>query len=185
MSQLKITQPIQTLQFDALRSECLVVDGALDGGDYRLKLHRQPTPASGYKNKPLGADRLRVVAYGIFDVFTGYSRMLYRVTQGESAADALAALLDMLRARPLHGLPDTLCADHGPLLKDPAARTLLDRLGIALVVGDACHKERGWRTQLRRLEASLFLRDDDTIILSAMNAHCEQYQQRQGRQESP
>ena len=182
--------PMQALQMDASTSKFLVVDGALDDGDYQLKLHRQPTPSSGYKNKPLGADRLRVVTYGIRDLCTGYSRAVYRVAQGESAVDAIAALVEMLTAtgdpaRPLQGLPDDLWSDQGPLFKSAVSQDLLNRLGMALVVGEAYRKERmglverGWRTLWSRLETPLFLRDEDTITLSAMNARCVEYERRE------
>ena len=57
--------PLQAVLLDASTSQYLVVDGDAAGEEdaTRLRLHRDPLPAAGYKNKPLPADRRRVLVY--------------------------------------------------------------------------------------------------------------------------
>lgn len=191
--------PMQAVQFDASTSAHLTVLGPAGDGDWRLRLHRSPIPraARGYKNRPLGPDRLRLMVYGIWDACTGYRRARYVVARGESAADAVAALVEMLREtgdpeRPLHGLPDDLWSDQGPAFSARASRELLGRLGIGLVTGEPYRKERmggverAWRTQWARFERSLFLAEEgaDEVLLSRLNLRLEEYERREGRRTS-
>ena len=183
--------PMQAILFDASTSEHLVVDKALGDGDYRLKLHRRPLPKSGYKNKPLGPDRLRVVVYGIWDMCTGSARAVYVVERGESAVGAADSLCRMLAetgdpARPMHGVPDDLWSDQGPLWKSAASRALLRNLDIHLVTGAPYAKERmggverAWRTQWTRFERALFLLGEDVeLTLSGLNERLREFERRQ------
>ena len=179
--------PMQAVQFDGSTSKHLTVGEPLADGDWMLHLHRSPLPASGYKNKPLAAHRMRLVVYGIWDMCTGYKRHQYSVAKGENAADAIAALVGMLMqtgdpARPLHGLPDDLWSDQGALVKGAASRELLGRLGLSLNLGRPYCKERmggveqGWRRLWQRFEGSLFLDDCETIRLSVLNERLDRYE---------
>lgn len=180
--------PMQAILFDASTSEHLVVAEALPNGDYRLKLHRNRLPKAGYKNKPLAPDRLRVVVYGIWDMCTGCVDVVYVVERGESALGAASSLCRMLAGdadRPMHGMPDDLWSDQGPLWKSAASRDLLRRLDIHLVTGEAYAKERmggverAWRTVWGRFERALFLLGDDVeLTLSGVNERLLEYLRR-------
>ena len=179
--------PMQALQIDGSTSAHLTVVGRTeDGGDWLLKLHRKPTPASGYKNKPVGPDRTRVTAYGVWDMCTGYTLHRYHVEPGESSLGALDFLLwamggDKDPRLVMHGLPDDLWSDQGPLFKSLASTDLLARLGIHLSLGAPYAKtrqggiERSWRTTWRRFEPTLFLRGEETITLSEANARLAEF----------
>lgn len=178
--------PMQAVQIDGSTSEYLVVDKILPDGDYRLKLHRKPTPASGYKNKPLGPDRLRVQVYALWDMCTGYQLARYAVAKGENALDAMDFLCWALGEEkdiriPLHGVPDDLWTDQGPLFKSGPACELLERLDIHLVTGEAYAKERmggverSHRTRWNRFEQSLFLRAQDSLTLSELNGRLVEF----------
>ena len=157
--------PMQALQIDGSSSDSLIVVKALGDDDWLLKLHRAPTPAGGYKNKPLAEHRQRLVPYGIWDMCTGCVDVHYTVSKGENAHDAMAALVTMLSgddSRYLRGVPDNLWSDQGALVKHHATHNLLGRLGIAVITGEAYRKERmggierQWRTTWERFEHSLF-----------------------------
>ena len=177
---LSADYPMQAVQIDGSSSEHLVVVRALDDGDYLLKLHRRPWSASGYKNKPLGPERLRVLVYSIWDMCTGYALARYTVARGENALDAMDFLCWSLAGHadpriPFHGLPDDLWSDQGALFKSGPAQDLLERLDIELVVGEAYNKsrmggvERSHRTRWQSFERALFLLGVDTITLSELN----------------
>ncbi len=179
--------PMQALLSDGSTSEVLTVAEDLGGGDWLLAIHRNPWPASGYKNKPLGPDRMRVVTYAIWDMCTGYARFSYTVARGENAIDHAEALCTMLSptgdpARPLHGVPDDLWLDQGPLFKSAATRNLLRELDIAAIRGEAYAKERmggverQWRSLWHRFERTLFLRDEPTIRLSELRQRLEHFE---------
>ncbi len=190
--------PMQAVQMDGSTSQYLVVDRELEDGDWLLRLHRRPAPQrpGGYKNKPLGRERLRVLVYGLWDMCTGYTRAVYVVGKGESALDAMTALCAMLAEtgegrRPLHGVPEDLWSDQGPLFKSGAARDLLERLDVNLVTGEAYAKERmggverSHRTRWARFERALFLRGRETILLSELNERlCEYEAEENGRRSS-
>ena len=182
--------PNQAWQFDATTSKYLIVRQAMEDGDYLLELHRKPTPASGYKNKLLGPERLRLLYYGIWDMRTGYRMAAPKVAKGEAGLGAIEALCGFMVKRedprdPLHGVPDHLWSDQGPLFKHAATRDLIDRLGIELVVGEAYAKtrqggiEQGWAKLWRTFENSLFLNASPTgkwtIRLSALTARLAEY----------
>ena len=177
--------PMQAVQIDGSSSEHLVVQRVLEDGDVELALHHRPYPASGYKNKPLGPERLRVLVYALWDMCTGVVRSRYCVARGERSIDALEFLCWALAQHddpriPMHGVPDDLWSDQGPLFKSGPAADLLDRLDINLVSGAPYAKERmggverSHRTRWARFERVLFLRDSETIRLSELNARlCE------------
>ena len=186
--------PMQAIQIDGSSSEHLVVAKDLGDGDYLLKLHRRPYSASGYKNKPLGPDRLRVLIYAVWDICTGYTLARYVVGKGENAFDAMEFLCWACAAKDdprvvMHGVPDDLWSDQGPLWKHAAARDLLERLDINMVDGEPYAKERmggverTHRTRWARFERALFLRGTDTIRLSELNDRLVEYSIREnGRQ---
>ena len=186
--------PMQAIQIDGSSSEHLVVAKDLGDGDYLLKLHRRPYSASGYKNKPLGPDRLRVLIYAVWDICTGYTLAHYVVGKGENAFDAMEFLCWACAAKDdprvvMHGVPDDLWSDQGPLWKHAAARDLLERLDINMVDGEPYAKERmggverTHRTRWARFETALFLRSRDTIRLSELNDRLAEYSIREnGRQ---
>lgn len=174
--------PMQAVQVDGSGSECLMVERVMDNGDFLLKLNKTPLPSGGYKNKPLGPERLRVWCYGLWDMATGYTLSRYAVASGESSLDAMAFLCWALGAEhgdprvPFHGVPDNLWTDQGPLFKSVASRELLERLGINLEAGAPYNKnrmggvERSHRARWSRFESSLFVADRETWTLAALNA---------------
>ncbi len=179
--------PMQAVQIDGSSSEHLVVEHVLEDGDVMLALHRRPYSASGYKNKPLGPDRLRVLVYALWDMCTGYTLSRYCVARGERSIDALEFLCWALARHddariPLFGVPDDLWSDQGPLFKSGPAADLLDRLDIHLVTGKPYAKERmggverTHRTRWTRFERALFLRGEDTIRLSELNARLSEFE---------
>lgn len=184
---LSADYPMQAVQIDGSSSEHLVVAGDL-GGDYLLKLHRRPY--SAYKNKPVGADRLRVLVYGMWDMCTGYVLSDYVVAKGENAFDAMEFFCDACGDKDdprvvMCGVPDDLWSDQGALFKHKAARDLLERLGVNLVVGEPYAKERmggverAHRTRWSRFERALFLRRSDTIALSEVRARLREFEIRE------
>ena len=177
--------PMQALQVDGSGSQYLTVAKALDDGDYLLKLHHVPYPASGYKNKPVGPDRLRVYLYSLWDLCTGYQLARYYIARGENAFDIINFLCWAFAGGidpriPLHGLPDDLWSDGGPL-KAQMTQDLLDRLGIQFCVGAPYAKERmggverTHRMRWSRFEGTLFFSGEDTITLSEVNARLTEY----------
>lgn len=177
--------PLQAIQFDGSTSKFITVAEPLSDGDWALKLHRKPTPLSGYKNKPLAAHRQRIIYYGLTDICTGYSQVSCRVARGESSTDAVTALVEMLT--PL-GVPDDLWIDQGPLFKTQATIDLINRLGIAIITGRAYQKERmgqvenRWKTLWRRFESSLFVdlsARQNGLTLSRLQARLTHYIERE------
>ena len=191
--------PMQAVQLDASTSKFLTVDGPAAGDATRLRLHRKPTPSAGYKNKPLGPDRLRVEVYGLWDMCTGVVRSRYLTARGETAQDAVEFLCWALSQAHdprvvLHGVPDDLWIDQGVLLKWAPARDLLERLdhvrvegdsepdGVHIVTGPAYQKtrmggiERSHRTRWARFERALFLRREQTISLGELNARLVEFE---------
>ena len=179
--------PMQAIQVDGSGSECLMVERVLADGDFQLKLNTTPLPSGGYKNKPLGPERLRVWCYGLWDMATGYTLSRYAVASGESSLDAMAFLCWALGAEhgdprvPFHGVPDNLWTDQGPLFKSAASRELLERLGINLEAGAPYNKnrmggvERSHRARWSRFESSLFTAGRETWTLAALNARLLEY----------
>ena len=188
---LNADYPMQAVLFDASTSKYLVVDNDAGTGDAtRLKLHRKPTPSSGYKNKQLPADRRRVVGYGIWDMCTGVVRARYTVARGENALDSMEFLCWALarsedRRVVLHGVPDDLWVDQGSLIKASITRDLIERLDINPVVGKPYDKprmggvERSHRTRFKRFETSLFFRASDYITLGELNARLAEFEIRE------
>ena len=184
---LSADYPMQAVQIDGSSSEHLVVAGDL-GGDYLLKLHRRPY--SAYKNKPVSADRLRVLVYGMWDMCTGYVLSDYVVAKGENAFDAMEFFCKACGDKDdprvvMRGVPDDLWSDQGALFKHKAARDLLERLGVNLVVGEPYAKERmggverAHRTRWSRFERALFLRRSDTITLSEVRDRLREFEIRE------
>ena len=187
-ARLNADYPMQAIQTDGSTSQHLRVVRALPDGDWLLKLYRRPWTARGYKNKPLGPDRERLQVYGLWDMCTGYTVARYTVARGESSLDALEFLCWALGAEhgdariPLHGVPDHVWYDQGPLFKSAAAADLLDRLDITPIPGAPYNKdrqggvERSWRTRWTRFERALFLRGVDEIRLSELNVRLLEYE---------
>jgi hypothetical protein len=184
-------RPNQAWQIDASHSKFLIVDRELEDGDFLLRLHRAPTPASGYKNKPLPEHRLRLLYYAIWDMRTGYQWIQPRVARGESSLDAMQALCDAMVRRPdprdpLHGVPEDLWSDQGVLTKSAATTHLLEQgLHINVVTGEAYRKERMggveqiWRRLWQSFEQTLFIAASGagrwTIPLSALQLRLTEY----------
>ena len=177
--------PMQACQVDGSSSQYLSVEHRLEDGDYLLKLHHAPYPASGYKNKPLGPDRLRVYLYSLWDLCTGYPLARYVVARGEGAFDIMDFLCWAFAGGidpriPFHGLPEDLWSDGGPL-KAQFAQDLLDRLDINFVLGTPYAKERmggverTHRTRWSRFEGTLFMSGEDRITLSELNARLVEF----------
>ena len=178
--------PMQAVQFDGSTSMYLSVVRRVGEADWLLRLYRRPISARGYKNKPLGPDRERPVTYGLWDMCTGYRLSRYVVARGENALDAAHSLVWMLADKSdprlvMHGVPDDMWLDQGPVTKSAVTTDLLDRLGVRLVTGEAYNKtrmggvERAWRTLWARFERALFLRGADEILLSEVNDRLTEY----------
>jgi len=188
---LHADHPNQAWQFDASTSEYLTVGAPTEDGDRILKLYHRPDRAGkGYKNKPLGPDRLRLVYYGVWDMCTGYRYARAVSALGESGLDAMEFLCGAFERRddlrdPMHGLPIDLWVDQGPLTKYAATRDLLRRLAINTIEGKPYQHTRqggiesGWRTIWRRFELSLFLLgrqgEPYTTTVSALNARLAEF----------
>ena len=183
--------PMQAVQVECTTSKFLSVGDPVGDGDYELRLVKRIS-ARGYKNKPLAAHRLRLQAYGLWDMCTGYVRSALTVARGENALDQTEALCAMLAEtgdplRPMHGLPDHVWSDNGAWCKSPAVIDLLDRLGVDLVRGAPYNSERQggverpWRTLWRRFELSLYLRagGPEMILLSELRERLLEYERRE------
>ena len=178
--------PMQALQIDASTSERLY-PVERRGDDWLLRLSDRPWRASGYKNKPLGPDRSRLLVYAVWDMCTGLTASRYVVAAGETAVDALdhACWACSGALQPMEGVPDHLWSDLGPLAKSAAAVDLLGRLGIALVTGEPYRSarmggvERAHRTRWGRFERALYLREQGEILLSELNARLAEYERRE------
>ena len=184
---LSADYPMQAALIDASGSEHLVVDGPNAGDETRLKLHRNPLPASGYKNKPISRDRLRCWVYALWDMCTGLFRARYCVARGETAHDAMAFLCWALapsadRRVVLHGVPEDLWSDLGPLTRSQSALDLLDRLDINPVTGKAYQKARMGgveKTHSTRwaFERVLFYLDPKApLTLAGVNARLQEFE---------
>ena len=184
---LSADHPMQAVLVDGSSSEHLVVERALPDGDHLLKLHRRPYSASGYKNKPLGPDRLRVLVYGVWDMCTGLTLSRYCVARGETAVDQMEFLCwafgdDKDPRLVMRGLPDDLWSDQGAWCKSAAVRDLCGRLGIFIPPTVAYAKERmggverPHRTRWARFESGLFLRREPTLTLSELNARSAEFE---------
>lgn len=178
--------PMQAIQCDGSTSKYLVPVRQLEDGDWLLKLHVKPTPARGYKNKPLGPERTRAIYYGLWEMCTGYTLSRCTVARGETALDEMGflcwALAEHGDARvPFHGKPDDLWFDAGNVFRSAAARDLIERLDINPNPGAPYNKERmggvenGHRARWARFERTLFLRGARTIRLSELNARLFEY----------
>ena len=180
--------PMQGVQTDGSTSKHLVAVEQLPDGDWLLKRHHRPYPASGYKNRPLGPDRERVIYYGASDICTGYSLSRATVARGETAFAEMEFLCWAFEGAhadpriPFHGRPDDLWYDGGNLFRSKAVADFLERLDInPNPPGRGYHKERmavverSHRARWKRFEAALFARDRDTIRLSELNARLLEY----------
>ena len=179
--------PMQAVQVDGSTSHHLRVVRALPDGDWLLQLYRRPWSAAGYKNRPLGPHRERVLVYGAWDMCTGLTVARYCVSRGEDAIGMLSFLCWALGAEhghpgiPLHGVPDEVWSDLGPFARSRPARDLLERLGVPVRKGRPYQKsrmggiERQWRSMWTRFERSLFLRQDAEIRLSELNGRLIEY----------
>lgn len=187
---LSAEYPMQAVQFDATTSRSFRVLRQLDDGDRLLELWHRPDPASGYKNKPLGADRERLVIYGQWDMCTGYRHARARAALGESGLDAMDYLVASWIGSddprdPFRGKPEDLWCDQGPLVKYPATRDLLERLDVHVEVGKPYQHtrqsgiENTWRNVWARFENQFFLRthkgEKFTLRLSEYSAGLAEY----------
>jgi hypothetical protein len=135
----------EAVEFDASSSAYFSVVKELEDGDYLLKIN--PRPHADYKNKPVGKDRLRVIIYSFWEMYSGHQWATYTVSTGENGYDGMAALIEYATPKndprdPVHGLMDQLWADQGPVTKLGASVDLIERLGIEIVTGEAYAKER-------------------------------------------
>ena len=184
--------PMQVVLVDGSTSMHLTVKRQIDDGDWLLKLHRAPYPATGYKNKPLGPTRMRLLAVGLWDRCSGLSLTRYHVARGEDAVSVADAICWALAGghppgMPLRGVPDEIWSDGGSLVRSGATRDLLDRLDVHVEHGPPYGKERQggverpWRTQWERFERSLFLAPSDEMTLDDLNARLMRYSVEEAR----
>lgn len=135
----------QAVLFDASSSAYYSVVKELDDGDYLLKIN--PRPHADYKNKPVGKDRLRVIVYAFWEMYSGHQWAKYTVSMGENGYDAIASLIEYCEPKadprdPVQGRMDELWADQGAMVKLGASRDLIERMDIALKLGEPYVKER-------------------------------------------
>jgi hypothetical protein len=135
----------QAVQFDASTSAYFFVVRELEDGDFLLRLNPRPHP--DYKNKPVGKDRLRVIVYSFWELFSGAQHSEYTVSRGENGFDAMACFVNFMQGspdprNPVHGVPDQLWADQGPMAKLGSSVDLIQRLGVELCLGTPYEKER-------------------------------------------
>lgn len=184
--------PMQVVLVDGSTSNHLTVEDRIDDGDWRLRLHRAPYPASGYKNKPLGPGRQRLLAVGLWDRCSGLALSRYHVGTGEDALGVADAICWALAGghpdgMPLRGVPDEMWSDGGALVRNAATRDLLERLDVRVDRGPPYAKERQggverpWRTQWERFERSLFLLGRDRLTLAELNAMLMRYSVEEAR----
>ena len=180
---LSADYPMQAVQFDASTSKHFRILKRLPDGDRLLELYTNPDPASGYKNKPLGPDRERLVLYGQWDMNSGARHIRPVAALGEAGIDAMAYLVDSWASDGQdwwEGKPTDLWCDNGPLIKHQATLDLLERLEINPERGKPYQHTRqggiesGWATLWRRFEGQFFLRRQGrerwTITLSDYTA---------------
>ena len=188
--------PMQVCLVDASGSEYLVVDGPYAGDETRLKLHLNPLPQAGYKNKPVSRDRLRCWVYALWDMCTGVYRARYCVARGENALDAASFVCWALkrsvdRRVVLHGVPERgldLWSDLGPLGRSADAVELLDRLNITPVLpGGGYQKERMGGVEKTHsvrwaFERTFFyLGRKASLTLAEVNARLQEFEVRENR----
>lgn len=135
----------QAVLFDASSSGYFSVVKELEDGDYLLKLN--PRPHADYKNKPVGASRLRVIVYSFWEMLSGYQWADYTVSKGENGYDAMASFIKFCEPKadsrdPVQGLPEQFWADNGPIAKLGASVDLIERLGVQIERGQPYEKER-------------------------------------------
>jgi len=188
---LSAEYPLQAVQFDASTSKFFrVLRQINDGADRLLQIWHRPDPASGYKNKPLGEDRERLIHYGQWDMCTGLRHIDVRAALGESGTDAMDYLVTSWVGSadprdPWRGKPEDLWTDQGPLVKYPPTADLLQRLEVNVIKGKPYDHNRqkgiesGWRTVWARFEGQFFLRcqgkEKWTISLSDYAAELREY----------
>ncbi|MXW02198.1 MAG: transposase family protein [Holophagales bacterium] len=178
--------PMQAVQVDASTSERLY-PVERRGDDWLLRVYDRPWKASGYKNKPLGPERQRVLNYALWDMCTGLVVSRYVVALGETAVDAMDVLCWAFAGgrEPMEGVPENLWSDLGPLAKSSASVDLLGRIGIAVVTGKPYQSsrmggvERSHRTRWSRFERALHLREEKHILLSELNDRLGEYERRE------
>jgi hypothetical protein len=165
----------QVHQFDASHSEHFIVHRQ-DGGDYVLRLAQR-----WIKNKDR-SERLKVIAYGLCDDYSGYRLSRYTVGAGESALASIDFLKWAWSCEPEHapfeGWPDELYVDNGPLARHQAFDEFAGRMGLK-VTAHMPYKSRctgkvenNWRIQWKNFETNFFFNpawQNFEILLSELN----------------
>lgn len=172
-------RPNQLHHVDASTSQFLYAVESLPDGDFLLKLHEGAS--QHYKNKQLPINQ-RVWIYGVVDDYSGCLAARYMAAPGESAADNLKFLLGYAWKKTddktLHGLPESIKGDKGPMMRGKMAENMFGRLGVAIDPSEPGAKdahgkiERPWRTIWQRFEKQFLVVDDRKkfqITLSELN----------------
>ena len=171
-------RPNQMHHVDASTSQFFHVVKAMQDGDYLLKLHEGSS--QNYKNKPLPI-KMKLWIYGVVDDYSGCLAARYMAAPGESAADNLNFLAwawAKMDDKTLHGLPESIKGDKGPMMRGKMAEDLFDRLGVIIDPSEPGAKdahgkiERPWRTIWQRFEKQFLVVDDRKkfeITLSDLN----------------
>lgn len=170
--------PNQMHHVDASTSQFFHVTKALPDGDFLLKLHAGSS--QNYKNKPL-LIKMKLWIYGVVDDHSGCLAARYMAAPGESAADNLS-FLDWAWSntddKTLHGLPERIKGDKGPMMRGKLAEDMFARLGVEIDASEPGAKdahgkiERPWRTLWQRFEKQFLAIDDRSkfeITLSELN----------------
>lgn len=171
-------RPNQMHHVDASTSQFLHVVKALPNGDYLLKLHAGSS--QNYKNKPLPI-KMKLWIYGVVDDYSGCLAGRYAAAPGESAADNLNFLKwawSKKEDKTLHGVPEKIKGDKGPMMRGKVAEDLFARLGVEIDPSEPGAKdahgkiERPHRTNWQRFEKQFMVLDDCKkfeITLSELN----------------
>ncbi|MDD2468856.1 MAG: hypothetical protein PHI97_33210 [Desulfobulbus sp.] len=171
-------RPNQLHHVDMSTSQFLHVVKALPNDDYQLKLHEGSS--QNYKNKPL-LIKLKLCIYGVVDDYSGCLAARYVAAPGESAANNLNFLSwawAKTGDKTLHGLPESIKGDKGPMMRGKMAEDLFARLGVTIDPSEPGAKdahgkiERPWRTIWQRFEKQFLAVDDRKkfeITISELN----------------
>jgi len=166
LQRFQAERPNQLHHVDASTSQFLHVVKALPDGDYLLKLHEGSS--QNYKNKPL-LIKMKLWIYGVVDDYSGCLAARYMAAASESAADNLDFLVwawGKTDDKTLHGLPESIKGDKGPMMRGKMAEDLFARLHVAIDPSEPGAKdshgkiERPWRTLWQRFEKQFSVVDN-------------------------
>ena len=159
--------PMETVLFETSTAARLTVRLGASPGN--------PDPALKLDADPSWPFR-RLIFHGVRDACTGCVRSRYALDRGDPAMSAFEFLLWALsedRRTAVHGVPDTLWIDRGPLAESSAARRLLGALGVGLVTAAPEEMRRAMRLDEHRAGFEEDL--EEPLTLSELNDRLFEY----------